>query len=682
MPAAAAAMARPPMLAAQPAPLPTMVLPASSVSRANEQIQRVQQWLAQLNSLLQKAPNESAPPPPQAASALDTLARMQAMVAASDLSAPPSPAVKPLSNGFLSPPGAALPASQSNSAGSASSSSLSSANVANAKRSVKGTIQPLQPLGGGAQMGLAGVHVPAGTVFVDGKWQRVRHSSGSGGGGKSPSHAGQHPDSEEEPDPFADFSDHDASLPGTPRRASLLESKAAASPPLSSFRKKNSPSINTLKRRGEGEKDIGEEDVAEFENREAAAASGAGGMRVPKSPSVVLEDGQWHTDTVREEEEADIFADIEDLEVNPAEEERRRAAEIARSSSSAAALAPSPTSHVKSAAEVSARAKAIRNKTSTLRKDLFKHMGQDVEIDEGDVASLVEEEDDTQQQQQADAASAAAAVSASPSPASPAAAGAAAVDEDEFDVAAELESPRPAAHVFKPDLEATKSAAGVTELNTRKEGQEQEADEWNDVELKREHLRKASNSALKHADDRPDDLDGLSEDEDEQAPEPAPRPTVASSPASRNGVPAGTVTHLHTPSSKSFGGGGGRHSAAASSSSFGGSAFEDDDFSDLDHSRITFSGSGSVSKSNRTMHHSHSASASSVQSVQSNHGQLSAQLSDDDADDLDDMLDEDEQAQSSIKVDVSRSQADRASRKCKEQQAGTRVGWGLCIAPL
>ena len=765
----------------RPAAFATPSVAVANLS-ASEQIARVQQWLDKFNSSLQQT-NHAAQP---SIAALDTLAQMHTLVAShplpfagssfaaapaaspsfvaptsSPLPVPTYPATAPLigttmqqqklapqsspkhemraaipaaspvpSSSFSTPSALSLglpsssPSSSSSSSSAAASSSSSSA--VPPKRSALITIKPLQSVASlhAGQPQMAGVTVPAGTVFVNGKW--IRQAAAANG-------QDDHNDSEDEADPFADFSDHDASLPSTPRRGSNAMLPQPSPPQqqqqqqpaqllhpqqpfqLSSRAKKASMSL-TMRRRVEGEMDIGEEDVAEFEDRETVGNEATGRRAsLPPPPAVVLQDGQWQTggDTIADEE--DVFADIEDLPVNAEEEERVRVAELARAAASAAAArAASPSSPYsrsprsgggsrsgslqKSAAEIAKRTLAIQRKTTTMRPNLFKHMGQDAEIDDQDMDPFDSEPDDEPAQEKHEeddqdeekeptirssrppsarnavppVAAAAAAGVAAGSPMNGAAAAIAAANEDELDVDAALNSPR-AARFFAPDLSAPKSAPGVTALNTRKEGQQQEEEEW-DMDLKLKHLRHASHSAsAPFGDERPDDLDDLDEIDDDVASPISKQSRSGGAASAAGGVGFGSLSDLSAPATPS------------SAVSRHGATSDEDDFSDVDVSSSggAFGGRNnpftSTTRSGSSMHsgsglHSHSHSASSQQS---NHGQLSGHLSsDDDMDQLDDLLDEDECKQSLVKVDVNnKANFNRATRNRETQRHNAQWRW-------
>ena len=494
-----------------------------------------------------------------------------------------------------------------------------------------------------------GVAIPPGTAFVNGRWIRT----------SPPPHQADDDvyEQSEDEDPFADFSDHDASAPSTPRNNHNQSASIEQSPPpshsaLGRRPGKLSSGSGTLRRRADGDVEIGEEDVQELDERAADGrlAAGAGARRaslVTLSPSVVLADGQWQAraavdgdsadgDAI-EEEEDDVFADIPDLDVDAEEEAKRRAAELARAHAAAAA------------AQASRRAAALSRKTTTLRKDLSKHMGQDAEIDDADLP-MFDESDAEERQSQAPAAAEAEADANGD-----AGADSDGIDADfEEDVSLALESPR-ASRLFAPDLRAPKNAPNVTALTTRREGQAEEEEQWGDMSLLPSHLRHASHSASA-VDDRPDDLDDLDEEDEEPLP-------LAASPQPRQRHAHGLSSDLSAP-------------ATPSSAWRRGAALSDDDLSELDASRagmLSGSASGFASRSaSRMSLHSHSHSLASHHShSHSNHGQLSAALSDDDADQLDDMLDEDEERQVDVKIDVNnKANKDRAGR---QRQTHTRT---------
>lgn len=682
-------------------------VPASPAANAAAQIARLQQWLAQLDHSLS---NAAAPP---SFAALDALARMHALalshplpaiavpsqaavsaspqpaLAASPKFSPPtkSPIVQPrhvITPAIGSAPAASsqpspvaaspvamsvppqqlpsaaspapLPLHPSPIAVSAAASSSPSPSAPASTRSALITIKPLQSAGqpGVTQPGMHGVAIPPGTAFVNGRWIRTS---------PPPQQDDVAYEQSEDEDPFADFSDHDASAPSSPRNNHNQSASVEQSPPSHSASGRRpgklSSGSGTLRRRAEGDVEIGEEDVLELDERAADGrlAAGAGARRaslVTLSPSVVLADGQWQAraavdgdsadgDAI-EEEEDDVFADIPDLDVDAEEEAKRRAAELARAHAAAAA------------AQASRRAAALSRKTTTLRKDLSKHMGQDAEIDDADLP-MFDESDAEERQSQAPAAEAEAEAEAVAN--GDADADSDAIDADfEEDVSQALESPR-ASRLFAPDLRAPKSAPNVTALTTRREGQAEEEEQWADVSLLPSHLRHASHSASA-VDDRPDDLDDLDEEDEEPLP-------LAASPQTRQRHAHGLSSDLSAP-------------ATPSSAWRRGGAFSDDDLSELDASRggmPSGSASGFASRSGSRMSlHSHSHSLASHHShSHSNHGQLSAALSDDDADQLDDMLDEDEERQVDVKIDVNnKANKDRAARQRQTHtQTNTRM---------
>jgi len=573
------------------------------------------------------------------------------------------------------------------------------------------TIKPMQS---GANS-IHGVPVPAGTAFINGRWTRVAPSpgprvrdSGSEGGSDAEDDALALAD-DEEADPFADFTDEEEQqAPATPRK--LQQQSATLAPASGSLRGKRAVMSGTLRRRAglddpAGTADINEDDLAGLE-----IASGVDSDTDPtaRTNGAVLIDGQWRPasalavaaanggagaggNAAAPAEEDDPFADIDDLEVDEEEESRCRAAERARTSANAAAL----SSGQKSAATVAARAKALARKTTTLRMDLSKHMGKDDEINEDDFDAVEEEhkeneehEDKQRQQQQ---------LQKQPEQQKHQQPQDREEQQGEPDELADmLESPR-AQRLFAPDLEASKRHARVTALSTRREGQAQQEEEWDDVELSAEHLRHASASlsaVSAGADDRPDDLDGLDDDDDEDEDEDEQALSAAAAPSKLQlfrGSSGGSSEFALTPRSPSSLQS--RRAMSTVTDHSGDGVLDESALMDASpatskrglSSASSVSVPASVRKGTHRPGHRHSSDTNSGASSGSNlsltssggglhpsggmhlHGQLSASLSAEEGLDLDGAMDEDEEATPVQRVHVDSSATrDRATRELRE----------------
>jgi hypothetical protein len=445
----------------------------------------------------------------------------------------------------------------------------------------------------------AGVPVPKNRGFINGRWQKVQGS---------PKHSRQGSlgaVSDEEEDPFANISDMDAESAPASGRASAVNSPPGKSPP--GHVRKGSSLGTTEENRREGQHNALEIDAEDGEQlmKESPASKRKVQIMTPSKSSV----------------EDDPFADIDDLEVDMAEEEVRRKAELAR----AAAL---KEQHSIQGAKL--RAQKNKSKMHTLRGDLSKHMHQDADIDTMDEEAIVaaavhpkspqKQFNSLQQQQPSSTKSHPAAANAQPSvrAVSP-------IQDDALDEMDDDDDDQ-----GQPSL--PKNAPGVTALTTRREGQEVQTEEWHDVDdsgvMKKHHPKALSQSLSLRAneEDRPDDLDDM-EDGDE---EPVKVIKTPKSPGSRKigfqSEPDDAEDGFHTPEHSQS-----RHSQNSNSSL-----------------RLN-QGSGGGTNHGQ-------------------HGQLASSVSDDDLDHLDDFMDEDEVEQSKMpvkenkKADVDRAGRDRQLR--------------------
>ena len=515
-----------------------------------------------------------------------------------------------------------------------------------------------------ASTALSVANVPKGTAFINGRWSRVKESPTNREGDASHSRQDSIASVEsEEDDPFADISDDEfeaaAANGGSAAMANNDHAHVANLKNPLSF----PPNIDDDDEIGDG--DINESDIS-FSGLPSSVASSqlrANGLQAANG------------DDVEEEEEVDPFAGIEDLPSDPAEDAARRAAEIARTQANRTA-------------EI--RKKLDKSKKSTLRPQLMKHMehGDD---DEDDIEAMMGDGDEDalaghgQQKSGLGVKS-----SSSQSPVTAANVGVA--------TAKTASSPAKGSSkmtVISPTSFAANNASKsgtVTAFTSRKEGQPIAKDVWSDGEADGfgdEPEGEEDGSSLHHRmsskpiDDRPDDLDGLDDFDDEDLSlgsgtnhtrtptSMSPISKSTQSISSSNGFEereydddVNSIDDPHTPepSSSSY-----RHHHRKTKSS-GSSTFTPSHLRVAPHSGSSTTSFHSISSSMRT------PSSSSVKQLS---GQLSHMLQDEDdlIDDLDElMMDEEEdeslngekisEAERMKKMNEDKAKLDRATKPC------------------